>query len=115
MNMNAPRKTYDICGDCWADVEPDQYFPEATRYGTCAVCHCAAYVIRHAKRVVTRGSKALYVYPVGDCDEAVVLSLNMFDAVVMLTDGETIACCPEDIGVGTDDTILGICDNGEMI
>jgi len=32
------RKTRDLCQDDWQDRHPDEYFPNVTRYGTCAEC-----------------------------------------------------------------------------
>jgi hypothetical protein len=116
------RNTYDICGDCWADVEPDQYFPEATRYGECAVCYSQALVVRHGKRIVCTGMRGvMYVNRYGEPEDVTVLALHWDDdpnlsyADVLTYEHKTVRVCPEDIGIGVDDTILGIFDNGETI
>lgn len=33
-----PRLTRDLCQDDWQAAHPDEYFPNVTRYGTCAQC-----------------------------------------------------------------------------
>jgi NMD protein affecting ribosome stability and mRNA decay len=40
------RKTRDLCGDCWAHVNPNQYFPPTRRFGTCDRCGQNAFVSR---------------------------------------------------------------------
>ena len=36
--MPTERITRDLCQDDWQDAHPDDYFPNVTRYGTCAEC-----------------------------------------------------------------------------
>ena len=36
-----PTLVHDVCSDCWYEARPDQYFPDAMRYGTCD--HCGQY------------------------------------------------------------------------
>ena len=112
------RTTYDICSDCWYAQWPDQYYPEASRFGTCAVCHYDSTVIRVRKTVIQRGSEALLVYPEGDSDTVTVLSVDR-ECVVLLREfgnnHKIITTVPEDIGIGVDDTLIGLTDEGEYI
>lgn len=32
------RKTHDLCQLHWQEANPTEYFPNVTRYGTCAKC-----------------------------------------------------------------------------
>jgi hypothetical protein len=114
--MRKPRSTYDICGDCYSDTIPDQYFPEATRFGTCNVCWEDAFIVRTPKTIVRTGSTVMYVNRHGEPEYGVVIEMaSPGDVVVSFPDGRYVRTVCESIGVGVDDTILGIFDNGEVI
>jgi hypothetical protein len=109
------RSTYDICGDCYSEAIPDQYFPAATRFGQCAVCYQDAFVVRTPKRRIERGSEVLFQYVTGDIDSGVVLSMDSPDDVTIIIGDRLIRTVCESIGVGCDDTIIGIFENGERV
>ena len=43
--MSTERKTRDLCQDDWQAAHPDEYFPNAARYGTCAECGAEAVLV----------------------------------------------------------------------
>jgi hypothetical protein len=51
--MTRTRKTRDLCQPCWYDDNPDLYFPDGNRYGTCAVC--GADTLVHRSSIPDRG------------------------------------------------------------
>lgn len=51
------------------------------------------------------GSRALLVYPEGDCDEVTIVALSRNETTVRLPDGRLHVTVPEDIGIGVDDEL----------
>lgn len=62
--------------------------------------------------VLRTGSTALLVYPSGDVDHVTILSLQPDAATVRLPDGRTYITVIEDLGIGVDDTISAVFDDG---
>lgn len=64
---------------------------------------------------IQTGSKALLVYPAGDCDWVVVVALSEYTARVRTPSGRVLDVCIEDIGIGVDDDIRAITDDGTLL
>ena len=43
------RLTRDLCQDDWQDRHPDEYFPNVTRYGTCAECGAESVLVARSR------------------------------------------------------------------
>lgn len=63
-------------------------------------------------KVIRTGSRALLVYPAGDCDYVRVQSINHDHAIVKLPGGKLAAVCIEDLGIGVDDDIVAVFEDG---
>ena len=61
---------------------------------------------------VRSGSEALLVYAEGDCDTVTVLTLDHAHATVRLPDGTVVATVIEDLGLGVDDDLTFVLDDG---
>ncbi len=67
---------------------------------------------------IRTGSKALLVYAEGDCDTVTVLALTHEAATVRLPrypgerKGRVVTVCHEDIGLGVDDDLTFVMDDG---
>jgi hypothetical protein len=91
------------------------YFPGAIRYSECTVCYEQAFVVRAFKTRIERGSEVLFQSVNGDVDTATVLSMDSPDDVTIIIGDRIIRTVCESIGVGCDDTIIGIFENGERV
>ena len=90
---------------------------DTTRY--CDECHavlnddgsCDDHDVE-ARPPVRSGSEALLVYPEGDADTVTVVELHHDGVVVRLPDGGLYTTVLEDIGLGVDDDLTFVLDDG---
>ena len=61
---------------------------------------------------IRTGSEALLVYPEGDTDTVVVEAIDHAAAYVRVPSGRLLAVCHEDLGLGVDDDLAFVLDDG---